>query len=429
MEKLYHNLWKSKLLRKQLFDTEGNEIEVIDPGLHNHDSGPDFFNSKIKIGGTEWVGNIEIHVKASDWFRHKHDKDPAYDSIILHVVGVSDMIIHRADGSPIPQLELTFPEKFFQNLSSLSSQTDGIKCGELVPQLPPIIKTDWLESLYIERLQEKSLRIKELLELTGNNWEQTCFIVLSRALGFGLNGQPFEMLAKSIPLTYLHHHSDSSLQLQALLFGQAAMLDSSVNIFDEYYQTLCREYYFLARKYNLRPLRPGLWKYSRTRPQNFPHRRIAWLATLCQNGFSLFSRIMDNAGDPEGLKQLFELHLEGYWANRYSFGERHQASASKSLSDSSINSLIINVAVPLIYVYASITGNPEMGEKAVNILSELPPENNSIIRMWKSVGFSPADAEQTQSLIHLKKNYCDNRKCMFCRFGNFLLRKPLVATN
>ena len=407
---------------RTLRECGGAEIAVVDPGRLNTDAGPDFFNSKIKVDGTEWAGNVEIHVKASDWIRHGHQNDPAYDSIILHVVGVSDRRIHRSDGSLIPQVEVTMPEGFFRTYSSLESDLYAIRCARQLPDISALTITDWLESLSVERIQNKAARVMEVFRNCGSDWQQTCFVILARALGFGLNGDPFEMLARSVPLRILHHHSDNPLQLQAILFGQAAMLDSSCHIFDEYYQLLCREYYFLARKYGLRPMRGALWKYARTRPQNFPHRRIAFLAKACENGFSLLSAILSAKDDEEKLREIFAWKLEGYWHSHFSFDVEAKASAD-TLSRSSVTLLLINVVAPLIYAYGARIGDPDLAEKALDLLSSLPPENNGIIRDWEQYGLRAGDALRSQALLHLRKEYCDPRKCLFCRFGHSLLSK------
>lgn len=426
MEKLYHYLWKTGIRGSGFTDIDGSHVEVLDPGIHNMDAGPDFFNSKLKIDGTEWIGNVEIHVKASDWYRHGHSEDPAYDNVILHVVGVSDKRVSRADGSLIPQVELTFPEKFFRTYLSLADDSTGLKCGEMIASIPALNKTDWLESLAIERMQAKAEKVKEILKSTDGDWQQTCFILLARGMGFGLNSDPFELLARSIPIRILHHHSDNPFQLEAILFGQAGMLDASRYMFDEYFQALCREYYFLARKYGLKPMKPGMWKYARTRPQNFPHRRIAFLSNATLHGFSLFSRLLEARKDADTLISLFDMKAEGFWKSHYSF-DTEAGEVPSELSRASKTLLAINVAIPLLYAYASSIGDMEMGEKTFNLMQELPPENNSIIREWKNFGFEMADASRTQALIHLRKEYCHKNKCIYCRFGHFLLRKSALS--
>lgn len=420
MEQLYHYLWKTKLRGTDFTDVDGSSVEVIDPGVHNLDAGPDFFNSKLKINGTEWIGNVEIHVKASDWLRHGHSADPAYDNVILHVVGVSDKRISRTDGSLIPQIEFTFPEKFFHTYLALSNVNSHVRCSSMLSSLPDINMSDWLESLSVERLQQKAGKVKEILRSVQGDWEQTCFILFARGLGFGLNGEPFEILARSIPLKVLHHHSDIQTQLEAILFGQAAMLDATMHMFDEYYQSLCREYYFLARKYGLKPMKPGLWKYSKTRPQNFPHRRIAFLADAIYGGFSLFSRLLETR-NAEEILTVFDMKAPGFWKNHYSF-DTESSIAPEDLSKNSRILLAINVAVPLLYAYASLTGDYEKGEKVIGFLQDLPPENNSYIRDWLNLGLKAKDASRSQALIQLRKEYCDKNKCIYCRFGHHFLK-------
>lgn len=409
------------MLGNSLHDTTGNVVEIIDPGCHNLDSGPDFFNSKVKVNNTEWIGNVEIHVRASDWFKHGHHNDPAYDNVILHVVGVSDKEVRRTDGTLIPQVEITMPENFFRTLGRLSEDMDRLRCSSFLPTLPDINKTDWMETLTVERMQAKASHILDIFASVGNDWEQTCFVILCRAFGFGINGDPFEQLGRSLPLKYLSRHSDNLLQLEAMLFGQAGMLDSSLHILDDYYQTLCREYYFLARKYGLQPMKRGVWKYARTRPQNFPHRRIAYIAGFCENGFSLFTKIRENAFNLEKLQQLFDVSLKGYWKNHFSF-DTDARNVSETLSKSTIDLLTINLVIPLIYAYSSRTGAYEDGEKALTLLTELPPENNTFVREFKGLGIKVNDAAASQAVIQLKKNYCDTRKCLYCRFGSYFLR-------
>lgn len=425
MEKLFHYLWKTGIKGSDFKDVDGAQIEVLDPGIHNQDSGPDFFNSKLKINGIEWIGNVEIHVKASDWNRHGHSEDPAYDNVILHVVAVSDKRITRQDGSLIPQIVFTLPEKFFHTYASLAEESPSLRCIPMLNDIPRLNREDWLETLTIERMQQKAQKVKEILASTEGDWEQTCFILLARGLGFGLNGDPFEMLAKSLPLRILHHHNDNPFQLESLIFGQGAMLDSSIHIFDDYYQGLCREYYFLARKYGLKPMRPGLWKYARTRPQNFPHRRLALLAYANKGGFSLFSRLLDAGKDPETIADVFNWKPEGYWENHFSF-DTEIKNVPSELSRSSKNLLAINVAVPLLYAYASYTGNPDLGERMTTLMQELPAEANTIVKQWNGFGFETKSAARSQALIHLRKEYCDKNKCIYCRFGHYLLRKSAL---
>lgn len=422
MEKLYHYLWQYKMLGRSMRLTTGAVVTIVDPGVHNDDAGPDFFNSKVLIDGTEWAGNVEIHVKSSDWYAHGHHHDKSYDSVVLHAVGIADKPVFRTDGSKIPQMEMTMPRGFFETVGNLVNDLSGIRCSGLLDQLSSLTVNDWLETLSVERLQGKASRILDIYETCGKDWEQTSFIALARALGFGLNGEPFEIMARSLPLKYLKRHLDNRIQIEALLFGQAGMLDTSIHIFDEYYQLLCREYFFLARKYGLRPIRSETWKYARTRPQNFPHRRIAFLAKVLHEGLSLPSDILACNGDLDKLRGLFRAEIDGYWHTHSDFDLEARISSDR-LSAASIDLLMINFAVPLYYAVSSRRGDIELGEKAFGILESLPPEKNTIINLWSSLGLKSENALRSQALLQLRKEYCDRRKCLSCRFGHALLRK------
>lgn len=421
MEKLYQYLWQHRMLGRKLSLDNGDALEIISPGRLNTDAGPDFSNARLRIGSTEWAGNVEIHVRASDWYRHGHDRDSAYDSVMLHVVAISDRQVTRSDGSEIRQLTATFPESFFNMYATLCDDIGNVRCNRELHSIPSLIKTDCLESLAIERMQQKASRIMNELQTLGGDWERVCFVTMARALGFGLNSEPFEILARSIPLGYLHRHADNLLQLEALLFGQAGMLDTSIHIFDEYYQQLCREYYFLARKYNLRPMRCDLWKYARTRPQNFPHRRIALLAKTLLGGFSLLSRLIAANGDIEKTRQLMQWELDGYWLTHSDF-DREQPSSPAALGQGSVDLLLINLAAPILYAHGAAHGDPEKAEAGLELWRKLPAEKNMYVRQWKQSGFDCNDAMNSQALLQLHKQYCDAGRCLECRLGHWLLR-------
>lgn len=429
MERLYHYLWKYRMLGTRLRLPDGRRVEVIDPGIPNNGSGPDFFNSKIRIiGAEEWAGNVEIHVKASDWFRHGHDKDTAYDSIILHVVASSDCKVTRRDGSVIPQVEVILPPELYSTYSRLHTDLDAIRCEQNLCTLPKLTVTDWLETLTVERIQARASNVMRIFALTDNDWQQTCFVILARAMGFGLNGDPFELTALSLPLRIMARHSDNPLQLEALLFGQAGMLDTSKHILDEYYQLLCREYYFLARKYGLKPIHSDMWKYARTRPQNMPHRRLAMLARACKGGFTMLRTLLGCKGDSQLLTQLFDWELEGYWATHQSF-DTEESAVTTRLSTASIRLLMINAVAPLYYAYGMHIGNPDMAELALELLESLPPEQNTVIRRWQAAGLSVKSAATSQALLHLRREYCERRNCMRCRFSHQLLRSIITESN
>lgn len=422
MERLYHYLWKYKMLGREVRLTDGQPVTIVDPGLHNNDAGPDFFNAKLLIDGTEWAGNVEIHVKSSDWYNHGHHHDKCYDSVVVHAVGVADKPVFRTDGSRIPQLEIRMPKSFFETVGDLVGDLNGIRCRALLKNLTSLTVNDWLETLSVERMQEKAKRITDVYDNCDMDWEQASFVALSRALGFGLNSEPFEIMARSLPLRFLKRHIDNPLQVEALLFGQAGMLDTSIHIFDEYYQLLCREYYFLARKYGLRPMRSELWKYSRTRPQNFPHRRIAFLARMLISGLSFPSDFIACDGDLTRLRALFSQELTGYWLTHSDFDVEASVKSEK-LSATSVDLLLINFISPLYYAISSRRGDLDMAERAFKIMESLSPERNSLISQWDSLGLKSDNALRSQALLQLRKEYCDRRKCLSCRFGHSLLRK------
>lgn len=448
MELLYHYLWHHRMLGRSFSDLRGHRIEVIYPGRHNEDAGPDFANARLRIDGREWIGNVEIHVKASDWFRHGHDSDPAYDNVILHVVAIDDTRILRKNNEEIPQITAALPPNFLLTYAALAPDNanpsltsadspdrkaiarnlNSARCASRFADIPQLTREDWLETLSVERIHFKAQRLLDYSRKLGGDWEQAVFVMLARGLGFGLNGIPFEMLAMNLPLRIVYHHADNLLQTEALIFGQAGMLDGSNHIFDEYYRRLCVEYGFLARKYGLHPMNVSLWKYARTRPQNFPHRRLAILARALYEGIRFSSSLEEAAGDYEALLRLFSWKAEGYWSNHFDFGRDPSGSdLPLSLSRGSRNLLMINVAAPFYMAHAQLTGDLERGERALDLLRSIPSEKNSIIKSWEQLGLTSPDALRSQALIHLHDEYCVKGQCLQCRFGHFLLRKEAAT--
>lgn len=412
----------------ELATVNGERIRVLSPGVHNMDAGPDFSNARLQFDREIWAGNVEIHVQASDWHRHHHDGDPAYDNVILHAVGRDDARISNTHGREIPQVIISYPDTFGKLYLKLSEKISDLPCQESIRELSSLHITDWVENLAVERMQSKARRILDTMEYTGHDLEQTCFITLARALGFGLNADPFEMMARSLPLRILHHHADDLFQIEALLFGQAGMLDMSMHIFDEYYQRLCREYMFLMRKYSLRPMHPSHWKYARTRPGNFPHRRIALLARMLKGGFSMMAKLTDGYQHPDTLRDLFRIAPEGYWADHVDF-DSPRAGAPSTISEGSIDLLMINFVAPMLYAYGALRGDTDKAEAALDIWQGLPAERNTIIRSWRVCGISATDALQSQGLLQLRRQYCDMSRCLECRIGHKMLRNSLQIKN
>lgn len=421
MEMLYQYLWKYRLLPPRLKTVDGQRLRVVNPGVLNRDSGPDFSGARITIDDQDWAGNVEVHVKASDWFAHGHDKDPAYDSVILHFVAISDRRIPDREGGNITQLAYQIPDPFIRLYAHLAEKIAAVKCEPYLNLLHPLTVTDWLDTLSVERMQQKASRILDEVEHSQGDWQHACFVSFARALGFSLNSLPLEMLARSLPLSILAKHSDDIFQLEALLFGQAGMLDTSQHIFDEYYQRLCREYFFLAHKYGLRPMRSDIWKFTRTRPQNFPTRRIALLAQSLAGGFSMLARILDRDCDYESAPALFDFTLSGYWSEHLDF-DRPSPRLPAVLSEANVDLLIINFVAPMLYAYGASHGDAEMAERGLDFWNEIEPENNTYIRQWRNAGIDSKSATDSQALLQLRKEYCDRSRCLECRFGHALLR-------
>ncbi len=414
MEQLLHYVWKHKLFALEPLKTiDGKTIEVIDPGLANVHAGPDFFNAKIKINDIVWVGNVEIHTQSSDWFRHNHHQDMAYDSVILHVASIINAEPVRSNGERIPQMELHYPEHLQKNYKKLLQEDHYPACYQLIPQLSKLFLHSWLSALQTERFENKTQKIMSCLTTSNNDWEAAFFIILARNFGFGVNSDAFELWAKTIPIGAVNKHRDNLFQIEAFFFGQAGLLQELPA--DDYTIQMIKEYNFLKHKFGLQPSPDCRWRFLRLRPDNFPHIRIAQLACLYHRSQGLLSQLME----AETLKQLRDLLKGGtseYWLTHYSFGEI-SPSRPKTLSQNSIDLLIINTVVPFLYTYGKYKSEEKLCLRATNILEELPPENNYITRLWKECGLNAAHAGDSQALIQLKKNYCDTKKCLYCRIG------------
>ena len=432
MEHLLHYVWKHKLFPlKPLCTTNGTRVEVIDTGLRNTDAGPDFFNAKMKMNDMLWVGNVEIHTRASDWFRHGHDKNRAYDSVVLHVVGEADAEVRRTDGSPIPQLVLEVPEHVRTHYRELCRAEQSPACAEVLHTLPAITVHSWLSALQAERLEQKAKQIAERLQRCGQHWEDAFFITLARNYGFGLNGDAFEACAWKLPFRAMEKHRDNLFQVEAFFFGQAGLLNESFlpdEQADDYAVSLRKEHVYLTRKFPLaEPMDPTQWNLLRLRPDNFPHVRLAQLANLYHRMDKLFSRLME-AESLDEARNLLATHTSEYWETHYLFG-RTSPRRRKAMGGRSLNLLIVNTVVPFLYAYGRHKDQEALCRRAEEFLEKLPAEDNRVIRMWNGAGLTVASAADSQALLQLSKNYCDQRKCLFCRFGYEYLRPKRVATN
>lgn len=421
MEQLLHYVWKHKIFPlKELKTTTGQQVEVIDTGLANTDAGPDFFNAKLKLDGVLWIGNIEIHERSSDWFKHGHHADTGYNSVILHIASEIDTEISRSNGERIPQIQLICPEAVRTNYKELLETDSYPPCYRIIPSLPPFTAHSWMTALQMERFEQKATLLNERLKRCQGNWEDAFFITLARNFGFGLNGDAFETWAHRLPFRAVDKHRNDLFQIEAIFFGQAGMLEDSDG--DGYYLRLKKEYTYLQHKFGLIPMDASLWRFLRLRPANFPHIRIAQLACLYHRAYGLLSRIMETE-TLQGVRDILKGGTSEYWLTHYTFGGS-SPSRPKTLSNTSLDLLIINTVVTFLYAYGLHKGNRVLCARAGSFLEELKAENNYITRMWEQCGMKASNAADSQALIQLKKEYCDKKKCLYCRIGyEYLKRK------
>lgn len=425
-EAFLHYLWRTAQFdQKNLITTTGEPITLLDRGEHNHDAGPDFLNARLKIGTTLWVGNVEIHVNASHWYEHRHQFDRAYDNVILHVVAVDDQPVCYDNGDPIPCLELKdrIPVGLIKNYNRLLQNENWIPCGQQIHAVSEMNKTMWLDRMMIERLEMKTTVMEEIYKETNSNWEETFYQLLGFAFGLKINTQPFLLLAKSLPLNLLRKHKHSLFQLEALLFGQAGML--AREFIDEYPKRLQKEYVFLQKKYQLQPIPVNTWKFARMRPAGFPTIRIAQFATLLYQKNHLFSKMLV-AKDIQSIEHALNIKISNYWKTHYIF-DKPSISRDKKLGRQFIHLLIINCIVPVLFLYGRTIAAPLHEEQALRLLEQIAPERNQIINRWKLLGLSPESAYQTQALLHLKRHYCDQKRCLECVIGHQVLKEPLLS--
>ena len=430
MEQLLHYTWKHKLYPlKELTTSDGQRVEIVDPGLHNRNAGPDFFNAKIRIGSTMWVGNVEIHDKSSDWYQHGHDKDSRYDNVVLHVAAELDTEVMKSNGEYVPQLQLSVPDDVLTHYDELQKTDEYPPCYKVIPHLSALIIHSWMAALQTERLEQKTEAIRKRAELCNGSWEDAYFVTLARNYGFGINGEVFEQWAYNIPLNAVAHHRDDLFQIEAIFMGQAGLLE--LDSIPEYYQKdalndgyfakLRNEYQYLAHKFSMKPIDFKLWRFLRLRPQNFPHIRISQLANLYYQQKAGLSQLIECETLDE-LKNVLKSQVTPYWETHYTFGSTSPKN-EKHLSYGSINLLMINTAIPMLFAYGRHTTKEVLCDKAFDFLEQLKAENNYIIRMWQQVGLPVKTAGDSQALIQLKKEYCDKKECLRCRFGYEYLRR------
>ncbi|MDR1738241.1 MAG: DUF2851 family protein [Candidatus Symbiothrix sp.] len=421
METLLHYVWKYRLFdSEQALTTDGTSLEIIDPGTSNTDAGPDFFNAKIKLNGKLWAGNVEIHTAANDWYRHRHDRNKAYNSVILHVVEqAEETAVADESGRVIPQWQMPVPQHVRDNYAYLLQRDQPISCLPRAHEISAIYWNDWKNALTVERLERKTQTIVQLLQEHQNDWNEVFYITLARNFGFGINNDAFERLAKSLPLKYIRKHANNQAQVEALFLGQAGLLDET-DIEDEYYLILQREYQFLSQKYGLQPLDASIFRSLRIRPGNFPHIKLVQLAGFIGNQQSIFSKILKVSGVHD-LQQLFFSNVSAYWETHYHF-HKSSVARKKGLSMSAINIILINTVAPILFAYGKCKEQESRLQQALSLLENLPAEQNHIITSFSKYGVKAENAADSQALIQLKTKYCDLKKCIYCRIGHRLLK-------
>ena len=408
--------------KRELLTTDGERIEIFNPGILNTDAGPDFLNARVKIGPIAWVGSVEIHLHSSGWVDHHHDQDRSYDNVILHVVWQHDKVIARNDKTPLPTLELRnrVDEALINTYRRLINSSFSIPCQRSLPGVDHLTKLSMLEKALMQRLERKAEEVQTLYKQNRNNWEETFYQLLARNFGFKINAEPFFQLARLLPLKLLLKQADKQEQVEAMLFGQAGFLDASKG--DDYYLKLRREHRLLAQKYSLQQnkMSKAQWRFLRLRPANFPSLRLAQLGSILHHRQNIFSAVLE-CEDVKSLIQLFTVPPSSYWLSHYQFTKKAK-SAEHELGRSSIENIIINTVVPVWAAYGKLSDEQSYVDRAVQVLQQLPEEENKITRSWKNIGMTTQTAFDSQALIELYNSFCQKKSCLNCAIGASLMR-------
>jgi hypothetical protein len=420
-ESFLHYLWQFQYFKKKdLLSFDGEELTVLKTGMLNSNAGPDFFNAKVKIGEIEWVGNVEIHIKSSEWFAHHHEKDSAYDNVILHVVWDNDKPVIR-NGTSIPTLELKnrVDPSLLQEYKRLINSSTSIACQKSFSQVDDLIKLSTLDKALMQRLETKANQVADLLKFNKNDWEETTYQLLARNFGFKVNAEPFFQLSKSLPYKIIQKQS-SQLQVEALIFGQAGMLETKTK--DEYISLLFKEYHLLEQKYSLTDfkLNPAQWRFLRLRPANFPTIRLAQFAVLLFKTKNIFSQLI-SIESYTSIQRIFVLPQSDYWETHYRFGKKSKGEVPE-LGEASIQNIVINTVAPLLVAYGKYKDEQSYVDRAVELLQQLSAEENKITKEWNALGLKVKNAFDSQAVIELYNNFCQKRQCLNCSIGISILK-------
>ena len=420
-EDFLHYLWKFKKFDTlNLKTSNGEEITIVNVGQYLELAGPDFFNAQIVIGNQKWAGNVEIHLKSSDWYLHNHERDSNYENVILHVVWEHDTEIFRQNNTEIPVLVLKnyVDTATLANYQSLMAAKSWIFCEKQLQDVDQFTLKNWQERLFFERLERKSKPIFELLEQTNNDWEAVLFFLLAKNFGLNTNGKIFLKIAQTIPFSIIRKESFEVENLEALLLGNAGLLDSEKE--DNYFKDLKFRFFYLLNKYQIEKKTLEPVQFFKHRPDNFPTIRLSQLANLYHSQQNLFSKI-SSLNSVAVIYKVFEVSVSNYWQYHYQF-DKESPKKSKKLSKSFVDLIVINTIIPLQFAYAKSQGK-EISEDLIHLLNEVLPEKNAIMDKFTSFGLKPKNAFETQSLLQLKNEYCNKSRCLDCAIGMELLKK------
>lgn len=419
-EDFIHYVWQFKKFDfSNLKTTQGENLTIINSGNYLQLAGPDFFNAQIVLDNQKWAGNVEIHIKSSDWYVHHHEKNATYDSVILHVVWDHDTPIFRKDNTEIPVLEIKnyIYKSELAKYQSLTAQKSWIFCENQIKDVPNFVLSNWQERLFFERLERKAQPIEQLLQETENDWESVLFSMLAKNFGLNTNGEMFLKVAKSITFSLIRKEALEVMYLEALLFGQANMLPENAE--DNYPKELKSWYDYIALKYKLEKPTIDPIQFFKHRPDNFPTIRLAQLAMLYHLHRNLFSKII-SANSIQEIYEIFNLSVSDYWKTHYNF-DKSSPKKEKSLSKSFIDLVLINTIIPIQFAYAKSLGK-EISESLIDLLSNIPAEKNAIIEKFTTFGIKSKNAFESQAVLQLKNEYCNHKKCLQCAVGLELLK-------
>jgi hypothetical protein len=419
-EELFQFIWQTGLFNSfELKTSKGQKVEIFKRGILNTNAGPDFLNAHVKIDDTLWIGNVELHTHSHLWNTHKHQDNPAYNNTILHVVLKDDMDCFRNDGSLLPciALENKIQTSLLQHYDFLKGNQDWVSCAKRLSLIDQFTISQVIERKSIERLERKTNWVKGLLQQSNNDWHTVFYVSIARCFGFGINGSAFEQLAFSLPITIIAKHQSNLLQIESLIFGVAGYLSEKINC--KYHETLRKEWQFLSKKYHLKAMDKTVFKQMRMRPGNLPTMRLAQFSKLIYNSHHLLSQVIEET-DVKKILNFFKSPGSEYWQTHYVFGKESKQH-STDLSVSSMQSVLINSVVPVLFVYGQLLSNESISQKALNILHQLPSESNQIITHWSQYGIHSRTAFDSQALIELKQNNCDLKLCLNCKIGSKIL--------